>query len=400
MNDTKIILDGLIRDAILSEEEQSLINEMKKEIVKRKVDSVHKNTICFNEKQSLFFTVDPTDKKKKVRAKTEEKLYEKLYLLYFGEETFSIAELFYPALEERKGIAAATRRVYIRIYKKYLKDSAYGKTPLKEAKVSDLKKYLYSFSGAISSHDIRNLKTVINLIYEYGVMNDLVPINCAMQFTTRGIKTIDKPIDYEDVYTMEDRQKFLSVSMKSDDIYDMACSFQWFVGNRESETLALRYEDIDFERKSIFFHGKIAEVPTKKGYRFDYVPFTKTNSRKGDHFNPLSPEAEAIIRRVSEKTKKNEGLVFIGKTGNHLYAQRMREHFKALCEKAGIKYRGIHSERHLMDTELKKYLGSFVTGSLMGHSAEMVDRYERITDRPDIQAAWEKVTRYSDVDET
>lgn len=126
-----------------------------------------------------------------------------------------------------------------------------------------------------------------------------------------------------------------------------------------SETLALRWEDIDFEHKEIFFHAKIAEVKKPDGgLKFGYVPFTKTNRREGDHYNPLSFEAEEILKRVADVTGKTEGFVFTGKTGNHLYAQRLREHWKAICDRCGIQYRGIHNQRHYMDTMLKRELGA------------------------------------------
>jgi integrase len=116
-------------------------------------------------------------------------------------------------------------------------------------------------------------------------------------------------------------------------------------GMRIGETLALRVEDLDFERKLVRVRGSVyaGQIGTPK-------------SRASIADLPLAPALEARLKTYlasKEFRQNNLGLLFINRRGRPYSANKLREKkLRPLLTELGIPLAGFHAFRHAVATEL------------------------------------------------
>jgi integrase len=125
-------------------------------------------------------------------------------------------------------------------------------------------------------------------------------------------------------------------------------------GMRQGEILGLKWEHVDFDRKTI------------------YVPHTKTGRPRR---NPMSRPVEVELRSLRQDASSDEHVFSYARTG--LKLTTFRHAWEGACKQAGISGFRFHDLRHTFATRLRaKGVHEMDIMSLLGHTTlQMTSRY-------------------------
>jgi len=120
-------------------------------------------------------------------------------------------------------------------------------------------------------------------------------------------------------------------------------------GARRGELIALRWEDIDWENRTVTINRAATVVQNQ-------IRFDAPKSRHSRRTIPLTDEALAVLRRhrVAQAEQKlrlgplyeDHGLVFPRPNGRPQEPSQVSKHFRLLLQKAGLPHVRLHDLRH------------------------------------------------------
>jgi integrase len=296
-----------------------------------------------------------------VYAKSLEELYEKLFCHYSGKslkETATIKSLFDEALDwhiAKKGNTGKTKKRNRYTYNSYIKGTDFERKPLKDIKASDIEMFFISFKDKLTRKRLCDVKSIVNWIFEYATIEDIIPYNVSVGVTVSSIKVIPENCVGELAYTYEESKALLDHLIASKSPYDEAICFNCFVGLRYSELADLEDADVDEEHRLLVVRHAYTESGNIK------------NGDKGVKVIPLNDEAMMLIRRYRAEHPDSKYL-FPNAAGNRISNNRLNEHIKKACEELGIKYRSNHKFRAYFATQVAYYSDANRARILAGHS--------------------------------
>ena len=341
--------DRILRRANITSVDAAETSAMRKRKLEKLILAKHTQAICKRNDREIWYTRDPEDHSKKISASSLDRLYEKLFLKYYGEQFYTISQLFPLWLEwhkRRRGLVDLSAKRYEQQFNKFIRDSDLGKSRIIDVKGSDIEIFFSALVSRIYRHDLTNVKTILNGIFDYAIVNDIVQVNLARQYNTRSIKTMAEYHSEDDVFTDNDRQLILNYLGQSEDTYDLAISLMFCLCCRIGELRALHWEDIDWEKMKIRIHREIVKRPGKDGKNHDIeVPHTKTGRDSGVRSLNLSPRAQLVLKKAA-KLNDGTGYIFTSTPyGSPISYMSFNNHLKKACREVGIKERSSHKIR-------------------------------------------------------
>lgn len=204
-------------------------------------------------------------------------------------------------------------------------------------------------AGRIHRQDVANLKTILNGIYDYAVVRDIVQTNLARNYNTRSIKTKAGHLEQYNLFTDEDRKNFLDYLSDSMNPYDLGISFMFCTICRIGEIRALHWSDVNFQQNKILIHREIVRRECEDGaFRYVEVPHTRTGRDSGVRQLNLSPRAISILEKVLSLSEDHgkDGYIFTQeKSDQCLTMKNFNGRLKKACEAVGVQYRSSHKVR-------------------------------------------------------
>lgn len=156
-------------------------------------------------------------------------------------------------------------------------------------------------------------------------------------------------------------------------------------GVRVGEVLALTFDDIDFNKKTIKVNKSVMSNIKNRGNdsekkRLQITASTKTAN--GTRIIPLNDSALYylnLISKYNETHNINTTFVVSANNGNSVSARNLQRTFDLVLKQAGINHCGLHILRHSFgSTLIRKGVDISVVSRLMGHASQAITRAKYI----------------------
>ena len=146
------------------------------------------------------------------------------------------------------------------------------------------------------------------------------------------------------------------------DPLEVAIYFAAFYGLRRSEIIGLKWNCIDFERKTITIQHVVTQA-TVDG-QFKLVKKNRTKTKASNRSLPLVPHFELLLLQLLEKQHSNRKIcrgsycedfkeyIFVDNIGQLLKPSYVSQHFRYVCDKNKLKHIRFHDLRHSCATLL------------------------------------------------
>lgn len=254
-----------------------------------------------------------------------------------------------------------------------------GEIKLRDLTGSDLQ-WLYNHlgdkgkvdnKGGLSGSTIRRIHNIIHQALEQAVAEDIVVKNVSNQVI---LKKLQK--QQFEPYTVEEVQQLLE-STRNEWLHPMI-ALLIYTGIRRSELLALTWEDISFEDRSISINKALTKQATAdEPSRYLVMP---TKSEKSNRIIPMAEPIAAILNERNKELKmlklksgdhsfNKDNLVCVNQNGQLLNGNLFTQRFKALLKKYSLRDIRVHDLRHSFATEqLRSGANVENVRDLLGHS--------------------------------
>jgi integrase len=147
-----------------------------------------------------------------------------------------------------------------------------------------------------------------------------------------------------------------------------------YTGLRLGELLALRWEDIDLDRRRMIVHRSVSagvEGPTKS-WQARFIPLA----------DPASEALERLQARGDYTSR--EDYVFCSRLGRRLDPSAVRRRFKAARDAAGLRPLRFHALRHAAGSLIARHADARFVQEFLGHSRiTTTERYMHAKARPE-----------------
>ena len=255
--------------------------------------------------RKVFYGKTKAELNRKILAFREEQERGRL----FSEVADEWWELHYPTLAHNttKGYKPALARAKLR----------FGKTYIAQIKAPDINRFLLDFirEDHAAQKTAKTQLMVVNLIFKYASANGYIPFNPARDISVPR----NLPHNPREIISDEDIQR---VKASANCPFGMFAYWILYTGCRRGELLALTWEDVDVENRSIRI--------SKSVYHDSNVPLLKEpKSEAGKRTVPL-------MDRLLERIQPGKGLIFPNEAGGLMTEMQFQKQWAAYKEASGV----------------------------------------------------------------
>jgi integrase len=234
---------------------------------------------------------------------------------------------------------------------------------------------VYMQNKGIAASTIRLMQTILRKAFEDAVAWGYIDRN-----VTKATAKVHVPSKSVDAIPMSDVQAILA-SLKGNK-FEAVIRIMLAQGLRRGEACALRWEDVDFEQKTLRVVRQVVRVDgvglvvqePKTAASIRLLPTTKTTY-------------DLLTGMWGQE--KTEGYIFPGAKGLPIDPHRVYNAFQDVLDSAGLPGMGLHQLRHAFGTILRAQgVGERTLMDLFGHtSIRMTSRYGGVVDSLKVDAA-------------
>ena len=239
--------------------------------------------------------------------------------------------------------------------------------------VNDLSKKGFSYSTVKKAYE-----AVGGCLRYYRIKNRVAFNPCEGIVMPQSIKKLESDIKY---FAEEERKKICDRAMQTyptgTPIYRLGSAFVllMYTGMRAGELCALRWDDIDFNDRTINVSKTAVEMTVTEPDGTSHRPLViqeNTKTFNGIRIIPMSQKAYEALMEM-KKVTGNEEYVMTSSNHNHIRPSRIDTTFNQLLNAAGLKKEdesyGVHTLRHTFASMLfDKGCEVKIVSELLGHA--------------------------------
>ena len=209
-----------------------------------------------------------------------------------------------------------------------------------------------------SPYTIKRIHKVLHCALEQGVKTGLLVRNPSSVTSPPKLKQREMSF-----YTEERVQAFLSTANGSNDALYPLYYLVIHTGMRKSELLGLKWEDLDWERRTIKVQRQLRWVKGGK------VEFSTPKTRNGIRMIILGQEALRVLKGHQSRKAQEHELIFISEQGQPLRDKQLYKSFKGLIKIAGLPEIRFHDLRHTAASLMLNYgIPVIIVSKRLGHA--------------------------------
>ncbi|RNA66203.1 tyrosine-type recombinase/integrase [Alteribacter keqinensis] len=227
----------------------------------------------------------------------------------------------------------------------------FGRLKIKEITRSYCQKMINEIAESIAS--VNDIKIQANQVFKYATKMDIILKNPLEHVTVPKQKKefLNEPGNSEDrnYWKKDELKKFLSITKEELSLRDHVC-FQLLIytGARKGEVLALTWDDIDFDARSI----KLSKTLFQSGGKHIFQTSKTKESRR---LISLDPQTLELLKKLRIEQKKDnlafmtvntENIVFTRDDNLPLRSAYLNEKLNILIKKHNLHRITIHGLRH------------------------------------------------------
>lgn len=390
------MLDMQLASGILTPAEAAQYADMRKNELRRFVKSYHRYKIAYDSGKERYYTKHPADYHRRIYAKTEAELYERLYELYTSDPSlrncrFQIGVLFEEAIGwvgDTQNKSEKTLALHRKDWDRYFANSNLAEIDIRDVTPNDYYDAFVAITkdGALSRKRFSDLLVCFTYIYEYanivcclGVTSPLSsPLFKKLKFKEEDgradeIKTqaltkpqVAKLIAYCEAEPTHAAPKFRErIRMNR-----LGIHLDIYLGLRFGELFGLRWSDIREDAESGL---TILQVSGQRLPNGEWVNFTKKHTDEGLRTLVLIPEAVAVLKELRAMSLDDTYVFLWSKTA---YTNFQRECKRAYAHVLGLKYsaKADTKEDRIKLRHYSTHTNRTTFASIMYDSGQVTDR--------------------------
>lgn len=231
---------------------------------------------------------------------------------------------------------------------------------IEDIKPFDIEKWQSILLKKYSPITVKKTRSILNLILRKALANDIIQKN-PVEFADNIKVTHKKRVPY----TVKEMNSILK---HSEGWLNLFVHLAFTTGMRTGELMALKWADVDFEKKIIFLKRS-----THKGVVTEISP---NSSNKNHHRLIVIPDFIIQVLKDHKNIASAEWM-FPSKTGVPFNESKVIvKYFKILLEKLGIEYKTLYATRHSYISIMRNHgVSADLVTEIVGHSKEIEDKY-------------------------
>ena len=347
---------------------------------------------------AAYYDEEPTHKRHFVYGKSQKEVKQKLQekkndpgASNRTENSYTLQQWIQLYLENYKKneVKETTYGAYQELYRKHIENSDIGKTKLKRITANQLQQF-YNNKTAMgySAKTVRHMYVIINSSLEKALQLKYIKEN-----SNRAV-VLPKKETYKAKILSKDEVKIILSEAKNDELYPIIV-LTLFTGLRKGEVMALKWQNIDFDKQELSVEGSLGRVIKEidsKGHICHEYKVLEPKTEKSKRIIPLSDiaveaikiqkQTQNVIKKKNSAIYEDRGLVFARADGNFLNQRQFMDDYHKFMKKYGITEIRFHDLRHTFASMLLETGQSMkMVQELLGHSTitTSMDLYTHVT---------------------
>lgn len=274
-----------------------------------------------------------------------------------------------------------------------------GKRKLIDITTEDLQLFINEYSKSYSASSTQKVLTPLKNIFKYAYNNGHVSVNPTLLLQSINDENYGKKTKVTRSLRKDELEEFeqlCKLKCKNGN-YKYHLGFVYILilntGIRRGEAAALRWSDVDLDKKTLYVHNAVVRHKTKNNHYEEVIEQPKT--KHGERVIPLNNKAMDALFHIKEIHPSTEWIISTMK-GNRVCLTNIKDDLSNMLIKNYMKPFGLHVLRHTFATRLYQNGASIdVISKLMGHSSvRNTYRYIHV-DTFELHAAMAKAILYN-----
>lgn len=281
-------------------------------------------------------------------AQNEEELIDKLYTYYFNDTLESVYKDWLVYRNSTRIVSNKTIEEDVGLWKRLFADSEFANMQIKSIKPRHILKlfHVWTGNGLITRKDFNNRKALLNGIFNYAVLNEIIESNPIACISCNDLK-FKPPASSKKAYTLEERKKLLNyLDTLEPDAYVLAIQLAFFGIFRIGEIKALSWRPEN--GRTVTIRKQLVEERTLQsdmtlGHSQQVLKAPKGNPHYSVRTELISEGGLAILKKMYELNPEGELLFMYNE--KPLSTDRFNRRLKKYCDEIDIPYLSSHKIR-------------------------------------------------------